>query len=699
VSDEPSVPRDRPRRGNPDVPRAPLHVRAITYAAARGGVAYREARRRARRTSGAVWWLLRSRHVELAPYLLGLGWAGGMFAQHWWSAPRYTMAYAAAGIAAGWMTIALALRGLRGPGLYAGAVVSCSLIWASAAVQYGPTALTSLTWAALATGAGVPYWYWLAAFRIRQRELDIKAGKLTAADQPLALAPGHGDPVSASIAEAFAGIGYDGVQIADMQPRANGFSCLVRLAGGSAAEIIDSKVRRSRIEGALGLPHGGLSLGMGATASEIQLVALRHDPLAETLPEHPLLQVEAVDLWQSIPIALTETSDLVRLALMGGSGLLIGGQPGSGKSELLNALVAAAALSDAELWLMDAKLVELAPWASVGHRFVGDDVDEAIAALTEFRDTLSRRYREMLERGLEKVTGQTTAFAPLVLIIDELAEYTDGVTGEQQKQIRQLLRRIISLCRAAGGAVIAATQKPEDRVVPSFIRDLFTSRLALRCGSPEAVNTILGTGWASRGAAANLIPEEHQGLGYLLHETGSLRRIRAFPLPKDHRRQLLARARALHPDRPGAQIIIDGNVLTPGSATALLETSDRPGTAPADTAASAFRTHRYPAGGPAIEPNRLPLWLAFGQLLADAPGGVMVDDLVAVQLPAYTTRTSVVTALRYWERNGWAIATKDGRGNRWRRADLIEEEVEDDRDRPPPEPKDLDLYDDQRHGI
>ena len=46
---------------------------------------------------------------------------------------------------------------------------------------------------------------------------------------------------------------------------------------------------------------------------------------------------------------------------------------------------------------------------------------------------------------------------------------------------------------------VATTQKPSADVVPTFLRDLFGFRWALRCSTPQASDTILGSGWASRG--------------------------------------------------------------------------------------------------------------------------------------------------------------------------------------------------------
>ena len=83
--------------------------------------------------------------------------------------------------------------------------------------------------------------------------------------------------------------------------------------------------------------------------------------------------------------------------------LLIGGEPGGGKSNALSLVVAAAALDpSAQLWCFDAKLVELAPWREVSKVFVGPDTEEANVALDSLRAEMDHRYRWLLDEGLRK---------------------------------------------------------------------------------------------------------------------------------------------------------------------------------------------------------------------------------------------------------------------------------------------------------
>jgi len=78
--------------------------------------------------------------------------------------------------------------------------------------------------------------------------------------------------------------------------------------------------------------------------------------------------------------------------------------------------------------------------------------------------------------------------------------------------------------------VVAATQKPAADIVPTSIRDLFGYRLALRCSTRDASDTVLGAGWATLGYSASEIDPAHRGIGYLLAEGTVPTRMRCFVL-------------------------------------------------------------------------------------------------------------------------------------------------------------------------
>jgi DNA segregation ATPase FtsK/SpoIIIE, S-DNA-T family len=96
--------------------------------------------------------------------------------------------------------------------------------------------------------------------------------------------------------------------------------------------------------------------------------------------------------------------------------------------------------------------------------------------------------------------------------------------------------------------VCAATQKPASDVVPSARRDLFGFRLALRCNTPQASDTILGQGWATAGYNAATVPPGQRGVGYLLAEDGLPVRLRGFHLTDPEVAAIAERASALRAD-------------------------------------------------------------------------------------------------------------------------------------------------------
>jgi S-DNA-T family DNA segregation ATPase FtsK/SpoIIIE len=149
------------------------------------------------------------------------------------------------------------------------------------------------------------------------------------------------------------------------------------------------------------------------------------------------------------------------------------------------------------------------------------------------------RYRELLAKGLRKVNR---ALPLHVVACDELAFYLMCEDRAQRTRFAELLRDLVARGRAAGVIVMAATQKPSADVVPSSLRDLFGFRLALRCTTPQASDTILGQGWASQGYSAATIGPGERGVGFLLADDGLPVRLRTFYLADDHIAALAARA-------------------------------------------------------------------------------------------------------------------------------------------------------------
>jgi S-DNA-T family DNA segregation ATPase FtsK/SpoIIIE len=239
-----------------------------------------------------------------------------------------------------------------------------------------------------------------------------------------------------------------------------------------------------------------------------------------------------------------EDGNQVTVALPERRNLLEGGEPGSGKSTIVQLLIAAAALDpSAKLTLLDPKLVELAVWQGCG-RLVGPNVEQAIEVLKQLISELDDRYLTLLANRARKVT-EGDGLALHLLVVEELAFYTNGPDRKASAAFSVLLRDFVARGRAAGMVTVATTQKPSADVVPTFLRDLFGFLWALRCSTPDASDTILGRGWASQGYSAASIDPATRGVGLLLQEGGIPVRLRACYLNDLELAELARRAELL----------------------------------------------------------------------------------------------------------------------------------------------------------
>jgi hypothetical protein len=334
-------------------------------------------------------------------------------------------------------------------------------------------------------------------------------------------------------------------RVAEVKRIAAGEALRVRVCRGQSVASLDARaaelaaclrVREVRVEGERG----------DAAIARVTLV--RRDPFEDPAPlAWPDVAAAERSLWERIPLGVDEHGEAVQVALVERN-VLVGGEPGAGKSVALSVLVAAAALDPtARVWLLDGKLVELAAWAPVADRLVGPDGGEAIELLRNVQREMDARYRELLARGLRKVRRDDELPLHLV-VVDELAFYLTLPDRKQRQELTELLRDVVARGRAAGVIVVAATQKPGADVVPSSLRDLFGFRLALRCNTPQASDTILGQGWASAGWDASMVPGSQRGVGLLLAEGERPVRVRTFHLDDDELGSIAERSSARRAD-------------------------------------------------------------------------------------------------------------------------------------------------------
>ena len=300
----------------------------------------------------------------------------------------------------------------------------------------------------------------------------------------------------------------------------------LRMAPGLTAEQIDAAAET--LAAAIGAREVRV-VREPANASVAHLSILWRDPLSVPAPPWP---GAPGSLWEPLSLGVDEDGNGVSIGLVERN-VLLGGEPGAGKSVALSVFLAAAALDpEVRLTLMDGKQVELALWRSCAEHFVGPDMGDAIEVLKDLCDEMDRRYSVLLSSGLRKIERDSD-FGLYVIAIDELAFYMRSGTKDERTELSETLRDLISRGRAAGMIVVAATQKPSNDIVPTYVRDLFSFRMALRCTTPEASDTILGQGWAKEGYSASTLDPTLRGVGWLLAEGAVPVKIRTHYLDDD----------------------------------------------------------------------------------------------------------------------------------------------------------------------
>ena len=269
-------------------------------------------------------------------------------------------------------------------------------------------------------------------------------------------------------------------------------------------------VRISRIEGL------GDDLAMALSARSIRIEAPipgkavvgieipNHE--AEAIRFKPLLTpIDKAGAWtpnQAIPFALGKdvggTPQVRDLANM--PHLLIAGATGSGKSVMVNAIIAsflfARTPQELRMILVDPKRVELSGYNGLPHLLVPviTESDKAASALKWAVLEMENRYRMFASAGARNLEGYNSSredvndrMYSIVIIIDELAD----LMMQDGRETEESIVRIAQKARATGIHLILATQRPSVNVVTGLIKANIPSRIAFSMASQIDSRTVL----------------------------------------------------------------------------------------------------------------------------------------------------------------------------------------------------------------
>ncbi len=207
--------------------------------------------------------------------------------------------------------------------------------------------------------------------------------------------------------------------------------------------------------------------------------------------------------------------------------VLIAGQTGSGKSVMINTLLASLLYrnspSDLKLILVDPKQVEMGLYRDIPHLLaqVINEPKECISALKWAVAEMERRLKAFAEVGKRNIVeynglqeGEKMPY--VVIVVDELAD----LMMMAARDVEALVVRIAQKARAAGIHLVIATQRPSVDVITGLIKANVPARIAFTTVSQVDSRTIidqagaeklLGTGDLLFNAAEFTRPKRVQG--------------------------------------------------------------------------------------------------------------------------------------------------------------------------------------------
>lgn len=213
------------------------------------------------------------------------------------------------------------------------------------------------------------------------------------------------------------------------------------------------------------------------------------------------------------------------------SHLLIAGATGSGKSVLINSIIASAMYHSPavnQFILLDPKATELWQWARLPHCIgYSFEPDEMLRSIRSAVETMEHRLRHMHAVGERIWSG-----SQIYIVIDELAD----LLTTQKADVVPLLQRICQLGRAAGIHCIAATQCLLASVLPTQVRVNFPAVVCLRTATKQQSRFIVDR------TGAELFPDpKTEGKALAFYRTGAnIKQFEVYAVPEQEQKQLVA---------------------------------------------------------------------------------------------------------------------------------------------------------------
>lgn len=178
--------------------------------------------------------------------------------------------------------------------------------------------------------------------------------------------------------------------------------------------------------------------------------------------------------------------------------ILVAGATGSGKSVMINTIIASLLYrnspADLKLILVDPKQVELKPYDDIPHLLtpVITEPEKCISALKWAVAEMERRYKALSDANKRNIgeynkLKEEEGMPYVVIVIDELAD----LMMMAARDVEALIVRIAQKARAVGIHLVLATQRPSVDVITGLIKANVPARIAFTTTSQVDSRTII----------------------------------------------------------------------------------------------------------------------------------------------------------------------------------------------------------------
>jgi len=330
-------------------------------------------------------------------------------------------------------------------------------------------------------------------------------------------------------------------------------------------------------------------------------------------PAWPWLEREAATAPSDDPIPVGLDRDGEIVAADPSLSILLAGASGSGKSVLLQNLLAGLALGGHHLYIADPARVEAATWTAVAEDEpalgIDDDLGNVVRLAEKVVGIMDSRLAEMDARGMRKAPAD---WPRVVLVVDELAALTAAAAagGKPAKEglarVQALCSRILREGRKTRVIMIGAVQKADQASVGPF-RDNFGFRSCGYVPTKSGSDMALGDGAADVGADASTLDPRMKGMSWLITDD--------YPGPRLMRSFFIADADL---DAVATRVAIARGLpsLAPDTAAPALAAASAPPVSSLDSAPPATSPGRAPAIPDAV-PDYVPF--EWGGFFPDGP--------------------------------------------------------------------------------